>query len=135
MTARLSHAAIGPGTRMSLVVEISPKKGMHVYAPGGQYRPVVVSVAPDRALTVHDVVYPTPTKFEFKPLNETWLVYGAPFRLVLDLTVGDTAEQRADLRTRSTLPIKGKLDYQACDDSVCYFPTSIPFEWIVKVMR
>lgn len=48
---------------------------------------------------------------------------------------GDTGAQQAELRTRSRLAIKGALEYQACDDTVCYLPTSIPFEFTVRVKR
>ena len=133
--AALSPDVIVPGTRMSIVVDVTPKKGMHVYAPGTQHRPVVIAVQPNPLLRVDDPVYPTPTPYVFKPLNEEVLVYSAPFRIVLDITAGDTVAQQAELRTRSRLAIKGELEYQACDDSVCYLPTSIPFEWTVRVKR
>jgi len=131
--ARLSHRVAVAGTRMSIVVDVTPKKGMHVYAPGQQYRPVAIRLTPDTVFRIHEPVYPKPTVFTFKPLNEEVLVYEAPFRLVLDITPGDTAEQRAALRRRGRLPVKAKLEYQACDDAVCYLPMSVPFEWTVGV--
>jgi hypothetical protein len=33
---------------------------------------------------------------------------------------------------RSTLTIKGTLRYQACDDTTCYLPTTVPAEWTIK---
>ena len=30
------------------------------------------------------------------------------------------------------LTIKGTLRYQACDDKVCFRPTSVPVEWSLK---
>ena len=41
----------------------------------------------------------------------------------------DVAQER-----EAVLPtIDGTLDYQACDDSVCYLPVSVPFQWTLKV--
>jgi DsbC/DsbD-like thiol-disulfide interchange protein len=133
--ATLSPEIIGPGTRASIVIDVTPKKGMHVYAPGSIYRPIAIAVEPNSLLRVHDPVYPKPTLYVFKPLNEEVLVYSAPFRIVLDITAGDTAADQARLRARSRLTIKGKLDYQACDETVCYLPTSVPLEWTVRVKR
>jgi len=134
-TTALSPEIIGPGTRASIVVDVTPKKGMHVYAPGSIYRPIAIAIEPHPVLRVHDPVYPKPTLYVFKPLNEEVLVYSAPFRIVLDITAGDTADDQARLGSRSRLTIKGKLEYQACDDTVCYLPTSVPLEWTVPVKR
>ena len=131
--AVLSRDVIVPGTRLSIVVDVTPKQGMHVYAPGSTYRPVAISIRPHPLLRVHDAVYPKPTVYLFKPLNEEALVYSAPFRLALDITAGNTAAQQAQLHARSRLTIKGELQYQACDETVCYLPTSVPFEWTVRI--
>jgi DsbC/DsbD-like thiol-disulfide interchange protein len=133
--ARLSPEIIVPGTRISVEVAVTPKKGMHVYAPGSAYRAVAIRIQPDPLIRTHDPVYSEPTLYVFKPLNEEVLVYSAPFRIVLDITAGDTAAEQARLRARSRLTIKGKLEYQACDDTVCYLPTSVPLEWTVRVKR
>jgi hypothetical protein len=94
---------------------------------------VAITIQPDPLIRLHDPVYSEPTLYLFKPLNEEVLVYSAPFRIVLDITAGDTAAKQARLRSRVTLTIKGKLEYQACDDTVCYLPTSVPLEWTVRV--
>ena len=54
---------------------------------------------------------------------------------MLDVTVGQTPDQHVQLRGRSRLKLKGVLDYQACDDKFCYLPTSVPFEWTLKITR
>lgn len=133
--ATLSHDVVVSGTRISIVVDVAPKKGMHVYAPGTGNRPFAITLEPRPWLRVHDAVYPKPTVYLFKPLNEQLLVYAAPFRVVRDVTVGDLDDQRPEPQTFSWLTITGILEYQACDDTVCYLPTSIPLEWRVKFRR
>ena len=32
-----------------------------------------------------------------------------------------------------TLTLRGTLDYQACDDSICYNPVSVPLSWTVTL--
>jgi hypothetical protein len=134
-TATLSHDRISPGARMSLVFDVSPKKGMHVYAPGTHYRAVALAIEADPALRIHETIYPPPTTYLFKPLNEEVLVYQAPFRLTLDVTAGDTPAQQAMLASRPRLKITGQLTYQACDDKVCFLPASVPFQWSVPIAR
>ena len=132
--ATLSNDEVSPGTKISITFDVTPKAHMHVYAPGGQYRVVAVRLDPQPLLKVHEVVYPKAQTYFFEPLNERALVYGEPFQLVQELTVGETPEQQAKLRG-SRLKVKGTLDYQACDDKFCYLPTSVPFEWNLKIKR
>ena len=126
---------IEPGARFSIVFDVSPKTGMHIYAPGSQYRAVAVALQPHALVRVHDPVYPKATPYLFKPLNEEVPVYAMPFRLVVDVTPGETAAQRSELRGRGRVTITGTFEYQACDDRVCYFPASIPFEWTMRLTR
>ena len=132
--ATLSNAETAPGSKISITFDVTPKARMHVYAPGGQYRVVTVKLDPQPLLKVHELVYPKAQTYFFEPLNERALVYSEPFQLVQDLTVGETAEQQAKLRG-SRLKLKGVLDYQACDDKFCYLPTTVPFEWSLKITR
>ena len=132
-TATISPVVIVPGARISIAVDVVPKKGMHVYAPGTQYRPVVIRLQGDPPLRVRNSVYPKPTVYRFKPLNEDVRVYDGPFRLVVDAIVGDATALRAHLRGRSQMTVKGTLDYQACDDRMCHLPASVPFQWTLRV--
>jgi DsbC/DsbD-like thiol-disulfide interchange protein len=134
-TATLAPDIVTPGTKMSLAVDVRPKNGIHVYAPGTMYRPVVIAIEPNSALQIHETIYPPPTSYHFRPLNEDVLVYEKPFRLTLEITPGWTPLQREILRTQDRLTIKGQLTYQACDDKVCFLPASVPFEWSVRIAR
>ena len=133
--ATLSPIEVSPGSKISLAFEVTPKAHMHVYAPGGPYRVVTVRLDPQPLFKAHELVYPKAQTYFFEPLNERALVYSDPFRLVLDVTLGETPEQQAQLRSRSRLKLKGVVDYQACDDKFCYLPTTIPFEWTLKIAR
>jgi DsbC/DsbD-like thiol-disulfide interchange protein len=133
--ATLAPDVVTPGTKLSLTVDVRPKKGMHVYAPGTTYRPVVIAIEANSALQIHETIYPPPTSYHFRPLNEDVLVYEKPFRLTLEITPGWTPLQREILRTQDRLTIKGQLTYQACDDNVCFLPASVPFEWGVRIAR
>jgi DsbC/DsbD-like thiol-disulfide interchange protein len=133
--ATLTPAAVQPGTRISVTIDVRPKRGMHVYAPGTQYRPIAVDIEPGPLISVHDPVYPEPVRYLFKPLNEQVLVYKAPFTLRRPISVGEGEDQRRLIASRRTLEIRGTLRYQACDDRVCYLPMSIPLRWSVRLVQ
>lgn len=130
-TVSVAPRVVSAGDRLTLTVDVAPKPRMHVYAPGSKYRPIKITIEPQPALTIEQTAYPRAESYYFKPLKETQPVYQAPFRLQVGMTIGDIAPSLAG--TDSTITIAGALDYQACDDRVCYLPESIPLRWTMKV--
>jgi DsbC/DsbD-like thiol-disulfide interchange protein len=132
LTAKLSQRVVTPGTRLSLTVDVKPKDGMHVYAPGTEYRAITVELEPNALIEVQETVYPKATTYLFKPLNEHVLVYHRPFRLALHIMVGSRAVT-GTIGPTSSVVIKGRVMYQACYEKVCYLPASVPFEWSIRL--
>jgi hypothetical protein len=138
LTARasVSDPAIAPGERISLVFDVTPRRGMHVYAPGKHtYQVVRVTIDPQPWLRVLAPTYPPSQIYDFKPLNEQVEVYSRPFRLVQDVTILATPEAQKLLAVQATVTIGGRLEYQACDDSLCYSPQRVPVSWTLPVRR
>jgi DsbC/DsbD-like thiol-disulfide interchange protein len=121
-------AAAATGEKLSLVVEITPNPGIHVYAPGAKdYLPVKLTVKPQPELKVGKLTYPKSEMVHFAALNETVPVYQKPFKLLQDITVAKP------LQAGSTASVSGTLDFQACDDQVCFIPESVPVSWTVTI--
>lgn len=122
------------GTRFSIVVEVRPKPNMHVYAPGATgYRVITLNSKPQPHVRTMPVQYPASEVYYFKPLNERVPVYQKPFTLVMEVVPDATAEARKALAGKSELVVDGTLDYQACDDKICYNPVSVPLSWKVAL--
>lgn len=125
--ALASDQIVAPGSRLTLMIEITPARGMHVYAPGRHtYQVVRFAVTPEPWLTAHPTVYPPSEIYYFAPLDERVETYQRPFTLQQDLTVLATAEAQRLLAGRTSLTVAGRLEYQACDDRLCYAPASVP---------
>jgi hypothetical protein len=134
MSATISDATVAPGERISIVVTVTPRPNMHVYAPGKHdYRVVRLNVDPQPWLRAHDTRYPPSEIYHFKPLNERVEVYSKPFRLIQDMTILATPEVQKALTTMPTVTIVGTLEYQACDDKICYNPARVPFSFSVAM--
>ena len=86
---------------------------------------IAVKIDPQPWLKVAPTNYPPSEIYDFKELNEKVEVYSKPFKLVQDITVLNTAEAKKALAA-SPVKLSGRLEYQACDDKVCYAPTKIP---------
>jgi len=134
LTAGLSDAKAAPGGRLTIAVDVEPRPGMHVYAPG-KHTYQVVSLALDAQpwLKATPVQYPASEIYHFKPLDERVNVYMKPFRLVQDVTILATPEAQKLLAKETTVTIVGQLNYQACDDKLCYSPQSVPLRWTLPL--
>jgi hypothetical protein len=134
MRATISDATVAPGERVSIVVAVTPRPDMHVYAPGKHdYRVVRLAIDPQPWLRAHETHYPRSEIYHFKPLNERVEVYSKPFQLVQDVTILATPEVQKALAAMPTVGIEGVLEYQACDDKVCYNPARVPFSFSVAM--
>jgi peroxiredoxin len=129
-----SDASVALGTRFSLVVDITPKPNMHLYAPGATgYRVVLLNISPPPSIRILPIRYPSSEIYHFVPLNERVPVYQRPFKLVVEAVPEATAEGRKALSGKKELVIPGTLEYQACDDKICYNPVSLPLSWTVGI--
>jgi peroxiredoxin len=129
-----SDAAVSLGTRFSLAVEVTPKNGMHVYAPGASnYRVISLNISSQPHVRTTPVRYPASEIYHFVPLNERVPTYQKPFLLALDVVAEATPEGRKAFAGKTELVVNGTLEYQACDDKICYNPVSLPVSWKVAL--
>jgi thioredoxin:protein disulfide reductase len=114
------------GTNLSLFVDVTPKPGMHVYAPGNaDYIPITVKLNPAADIKAGKLAYP---KSDVVTLaDEKVSVFQKPFRLTQDVTLDKSA------KAGSTIAVAGIVNYQACDDRMCYPPESARVSWSVTV--
>ncbi len=136
VVAGISDGVTAPGERHTLAFDVTPKPGMHVYAPGKHtYQVIGVSLDQQPWLRAGPTRYPASEIYHFVPLNERVEVYMKPFRLERDVTVLATPDVRTQLAGQKTLTISGRLEYQACDDKLCYAPQSVPVQWTLDLTQ
>ncbi len=129
-----SDASVAPGQRFSLALDIAPRRGLHVYAPGASsYRVISLNITPQPHVRTMPLRYPASEIYHFVPLNERVPVYQKPFTLLLDVVQDATAEARKAFAGRNELVVAGTLEYQACDDKICYNPVTLPLTWKVAL--
>jgi hypothetical protein len=105
-----------------------------VYAPGVTgYKPIALLVEAQPGVVTRRAQYPPSEDYRFKPLNEHVRVYQRPFRIVQDVLIDASPQGQTALKDMATLTIKGVLNYQACDDKVCFTPKSVPLTWTVTL--
>jgi hypothetical protein len=134
LTSYATDQAATLGTHFSLVLDIRPASGVHVYAPGASgYKPVQLTLNAQPGVVVRAAQFPKAEDYFFKPLNEHVPVYQRPFRIVQDVMLDPSRDGSLALKDVTTLTISGTFEYQACDDRVCFAPQSIPLSWSIGV--
>ncbi len=135
LIARASDDTMAPGSRFSLILDVTPGPSMHVYAPPQpSYRAIALTITPREDVVVHPMTFPDAETYHFKPLNERVQVYRRAFRLIQDVTFAVTPETRSRAsEAGAQIRLEGRLEYQACDDRVCYLPQSVPVSWTIAL--
>lgn len=136
ITTYVSDQVVAPGSLFSIVADITPRPGMHVYAPGKHdYKVVALRLNAQPFLIMRPVQYPASEIYLFKPLNERVEVFQRPFRLTQDVAFDASPDARKALASVESVSITGALEYQACDDRTCYLSKSVPVTYSVKVRQ
>lgn len=123
-----SVPSVSAGERILLWADITPHPGVHVYAAGARdFTPVSVVMTPRQGLTTAKAQYP---KAELAPSiggDAPVPAYSKRFRITQPITLN------GPLESGETVWLAGVVNYQACDDKVCYPPASVPAMWSVLV--
>ena len=136
LTAYPSNPSVTVGTRFSIAVEIEPNPKIHVYAPGAEemgYRVISLNLTPVPHIRFEPVEFPESEIYYFEPLDERVPAYQRPFTLLQEVTVAATNEALEALSQLDALTLSGTLDYQACDDLICFEPVSVPLSFTLDL--
>ena len=137
LTLSQSDHTVVPGSRLSLIVDVELPPGVHVYSPGVKgYKPIQLVLHPSGGIEPAPAIYPSSKTLYLQAIKEQVPVFEGKFRITQDVTIPVPkvgAGVRALLGSANTVSIAGELQYQACDVTICYPPTSVPVKWELKV--
>jgi hypothetical protein len=124
-------AAAHPGSALTLVTDITPATGMHVYAPGADgYLPVELTLDEPSLAIEPPASRPDPVRKYLTAVNESAPVYQGRFQMTQPVRMPSAAASSGTSWT-----VTGVVKYQACDDRVCYRPEAVKVTWTVKINR
>ncbi len=126
-----------PGTHITLATAVRLPADVHVYAPGTQgYKPIKLVLDSMPEIELKPVIYPSSQILYLAAIKERVPVFEGNFRISQDVKISSSAEFWGPIgKEGKVLTITGKLEYQACDKTMCYLSTSVPMKWQVQVFR
>ena len=136
LTAYPSDPSVTVGTRFSIANELMPNPNIHDYAPGAEqmgYRVIGLTMAPVPHVRFEPVEFPASESYHFEPLDERVRGYQQPFMLLQEGGISGAAEGEEALAGLDALTLTGTLDYQACNDELCFDPVSVPLSFTLDL--
>ena len=123
-----SAPSVSPGGALSLWVDVTPNANIHVYAPGAKdFQPVKLVISPMAGVEMGKPIYPPGILTTLPGTAERIPVYSKIFRITQPMTLGKTPPPG------KAIVVSGAVNYQACDDRLCFPPTSQPVFWRIEV--
>lgn len=135
VASKTPTTAVRSGERFTIALTLTPEPGLHVYSPevAGGYKPIAVTIQPQPGLVVRGISFPPSEKYYFAPLKETVPVYQKPFTVIQELLLDPSAAGQAARKGQTSITIKGTLNFQACDEKLCFPPRTVPMTWTIPI--
>ena len=121
-------ATVAAGSVVTLMADVTPNPSIHIYADGAKdFTPVSLVLTPNAGITAGKPKYPKPDVAAPPGSTDVVPAYKQTFRIAVPVTIKSTA------KPGDVVSIAGAVNYQACDDRLCYPVTAAPVAWKITV--
>ena len=132
LRASASDSVVRAGNRLTLILDVELPPKMHLYAPGVEgYIPIEWQIPESEIWWAFAPEYPDSRTLHLPAIDETVPVYDREFRILREIVIGP--HKAIEHLYGKTLTLEASFQYQACDDTICYRPNSIPLAWTFRV--
>jgi DsbC/DsbD-like thiol-disulfide interchange protein len=121
---------VHPGETVTLSVRFKVDTGLHVQANPASAKnliPTTVTFEPSAGLEIGAPSYPTSKSFRLKGSETDIATYDGEVEIRLPVTASSKTKP-------GKRKLKGKLRYQACEETSCFFPMSLPLEASILIL-
>ena len=125
-----SSVEVKPGAGTRIAVQVTVKPGYHVQAnpvENPSLIPITLKIDGAGDLSVGEPLYPTAKRLRLPGDSQDLVVYDGTFAITLPL------QAKRNATAGATVTLKGSLRYQACDESHCLVPVTLPVALAVTV--
>ena len=125
----LEYPSVTAGSTFRAALRVTLAEGLHANSnkpDDPNLIPVLLTISPPPGVTVEEIVYPQATDLKQQGSDK-------PLRVFEDDFVIGVVMKVAPGTSAGSLSIPGRLQYQACDDKMCYRPLRIQSAWDVNV--
>ncbi|MBI4263143.1 MAG: thioredoxin family protein [Acidobacteria bacterium] len=130
LTPIVETDAAHAGTAVRAALQVRLPAGFHVNSNEPRdpaLIPIRLSVEPPAGITVTEIVYPEPIDLRQQGVDQPLSVFEREF------AIGAKLELAGDLPPEE-IAVPATLRYQACDETVCYFPVTAATGWTLRIV-
>jgi thiol:disulfide interchange protein DsbD len=130
LTPIVESDGVHAGQSVRAVLQLHLPKGFHVQSNKPRdpsLIPTVLTVDVPAGVTVSEIVFPPATDLQQIGQAQPLAVFEQDFNIGIQFAVASSAPSGA-------LNIPARLRYQACDENLCYLPSTAPFHWTLRVV-
>ena len=121
--------AVRPASPTRVALTVALPAGLHVQSDRPRdptLIPTVLTIEPPAGVRINQLVYPHPTDFKQEGQAEPLAVFEHEFVVGAEVEIAGSVPA-------GELVIPARLRYQACDDKVCFQPTTATTQWTLRV--
>lgn len=125
-----------PGNRFALSLEVAPRAGVHLYAPGAShgYQALTLRLCEQPHFSAFAPTYPPPDRMWSSPENGQEPIYMSATRVQFEIMLANRQVLQPVYEAGGTLRIEGTLSLQACTESACWPPKDVAVAWSFRLI-
>jgi thiol:disulfide interchange protein DsbD len=132
VTSVVETSPVRPGSYAELQLKVKLPADIHVQSDKPRdpnLIPTVMTIEAPTGVKVESITYPKAVDFKQKSGGQPLAVFVGPeFTIDVKVSVAATIGE-------GDLKLPGRLRYQACNESLCFPPTSATAEWTLKIQH
>jgi cytochrome c biogenesis protein CcdA/thiol-disulfide isomerase/thioredoxin len=129
LTPLVERPAVAAGERVRLALKVSLPESLHTQSNrplDATLIPTVLTIDAPAGVTVDEIVYPSAIELKQQGLDQPLQVFEHEFAVGAEVSI-------APGTAAGDLALPGRLRYQACNDLMCFAPTTAEFAWTLRV--
>jgi len=130
VTPLVERPAVAAGSQVRLALKVSLPESLHTQSnrpADPTLIPTVLTIDAPAGVTVDEIVYPAAIELKQQGLDQPLQVFEHEFVVGAQVTLGPGVAE-------GQLTLPGQLRYQACNDMMCFAPTTAGFAWTLRVV-
>ena len=127
----LERSQVAAGGELRAALQVRLPEGFHTNSNKPRdpsLIPLRLTFSPPPGVEVTELVFPPPTELRQRGADQPLVVFEREFVIGVVFKVAGTA-------ALGEVTVPAELRYQACDETMCYFPTTIHTEWTFAVAK
>jgi cytochrome c biogenesis protein CcdA/thiol-disulfide isomerase/thioredoxin len=128
VTPLVEHAAAGAGQSVRLAVKVSLPEGLHTQSNAprdASLIPTVLTIDAPAGVAVTEIVFPPAVDLKQEGQEQPLAVFEREFAIGAQVALG------VEPAAGSSIVVPAQLRYQACNEIMCFPPTSVGFAWTI----